>query len=136
MLQLRELMASISISGTLATDESPARQCKSSFVLDVEDVVDTTQTTGTTYELVATTSNAPSARMWNIVQNTGSAEAIVRMNFDGTNYGFVPLPVGAIQILGPTMQTNALTDPNAIEEVHVRALSGSTTVKVITLYVL
>lgn len=126
----------ITITGTLATDESPARSISSSFTIDPVDYSDTTQTIGTTYELLTTSDEAPTGTFWTIIENTGTVDVIYRINTDGTNYVFFPLPPGAVSIIPPSMANAGSTNIFSVIDVRGRSLSSTSTVRVQTFYVL
>lgn len=126
----------ITITGTLATDESPSRSISSSFIIEPVDVSDTTQPLGTTYELVTGNTDSPSGTFWTIIENTGDAEVVYRLHLDGTNYVMCPLPIGGVAIIPPAMLTVGTTTMYGTVFVHARALTGSSEVRVITFYVL
>ena len=128
-------MGLVTITGTLATDESPIRSATSSFVIDVIDSFDTTQAVGTSYELVASASDAGTGQMWTVVENKGTQEAVVRCNLDGTNYTFFPLPGLSTMLIPTAMASSALTTPTIVSSVYARALTGSSTLRVLALFV-
>lgn len=128
-------MGQVTITGVLATDETPARQAKSSFVLEVFDSFDTKQPVGTTYEMVATTSAAGAGVMWTVLYNDSEQEAVVRCYLDGTNYIFFPLPAGGVLLVPPAIQTTSTVTPQRVSSVHARALTGSSTLVIIGLFV-
>jgi len=128
-------MGLVTITGTLATDETTARSATSSFILDVDNATDTTQPVGTTYELLAGVTESGSLYFWTVVENTGAQEAVVRLNTDGTNYTFFPLPGYAVLLIPAAVFTQGGTAPVAVGQVHARALTGSSILRVIALFV-
>ena len=129
-------MGLVTITGTLATDETPVRSATSSFVIDVGDMFDTEQTVGTSYEMIATNSAAGEGVMWTVVQNLSeTSEAVVRCYLDGTNYVFFPLPALGILLIPNTIGTTSTASPQRVSVVSARALAGSSTLRVIALFV-
>lgn len=126
----------ITITGTLATDESPTRSISSSFTIDAVDFSDTTQPLGTTYEIIASNTDSPTGTYWTLIENTGDAEVVYRLFLDGTNFVMCPLPIGGVAIVPPAMFTAGTTIMVATNQIHARALTGSSEVRVITFYVL
>ena len=126
-------MGLVTITGTLATDETTARSMTSSFILDVINFFDTTQPVGTTYEMVATTADAGSPYMWTMVENTGSQEAVVRVTPSVGDYLFFPLPAYA-KMLIPAGWGQA-SGGVSTGSVHARALTGTSILRVIALFV-
>ena len=126
-------MGLVTITGTLATDETTARSATSSFILDVINFFDTTQPVGTSYELLATTEDAGSNYMWTMVENTGAQEAVVRITPSTGDYLFFPLPAYAKIIIPAGWGQVAAGVSTA--SVHARALTGSSTLRVIALFV-
>jgi len=128
-------MGLVTITGTLATDETTARSMTSSFILDVINFTDTTQPVGTTYELLAGTTDSGSQYMWTVVENTGAQEAVVRVNTDGTNYTFFPLPGYAVILIPAAIWTQGGSAPVAVTDIRARALTGTSILRVIALFV-
>lgn len=128
-------MALVTITGTLATDSTPAKTCTSSFILDVVDFTDTTQPIGNTYELVSGIADAGSEKAWTLVENTTSQEAIVRANIDGTNYAFLALPALGCTIIPPGFFSALAADTFPVFQVHARSLASTSILRVITLFV-
>ena len=126
-------MGLVTITGTLATDETTARSMTSSFILDVINFSDTTQPVGTTYEMIGTVSDAGSPYMWTIVENTGSQEAVVRVTPSTGDYLFFPLPAYAKMLIPAGWGQAAVGVYTA--EVRARALTGSSILRVIALFV-
>ena len=127
-------MGLVTITGTLTTDESPARSMTSSYTIEVEGFSEETRPVGTTYELIAATADAGATYMETVVINTGAQEAVVRVNTDGTNYIFLPLPAYA-QIIIPKAMVPTGTTMVAVNQVHARALTGTSILRVIALFV-
>lgn len=128
-------MGLVTITGTLATDETTARSATTSFVLDVVNFTDTTQPVGTSYELLSGVTDSGSQYMWTVVENTGAQEAVVRVNTDGTNYIFLPLPGYAVLLIPAALTPNLVTAPVAVSDIRARALTGTSILRVIALFV-
>ena len=125
-------MGLVTITGTLATDETTARSMTSSFILDVINFFDTTQPVGTSYELLAAPGDSGSNYMWTVVDNTGAQEAVVRVTHNGGNYLFFPLP-GYAKIIIPSGWGQSLSDNTT--SIDARALTGTSILRVIALFV-
>ena len=127
-------MGLVTITGTLATDETTARSMTSSFVLDVINFFDTTQPAGTTYELLANATDSGNPYVWTVIENTGSQEAVVRVTISLSDYLFFPLPAYA-KIIIPAGWGQTSAGGDSTTAVHARALTGSSTLRVIALFV-
>ena len=128
-------MGLVTITGTLATDETTARSATSSFVLDVLDHFDTTQPVSTAYEVVAAKADGGTGYFWTVVQNTTAQEAVVRLHLDGTNFVFFPLPGYGILLFPPAVLDSVITTVAPVTKLHARALTGTSILRVIALFV-
>ena len=126
-------MGLVTITGTIATDETTVRSMTSSFILDVINFFDTTQPVGTTYEMVATVTDAGSLYMWTMIENTGAQEAVVRVTPSSRDYLSFPLPAYAKMIIPAGWGQVAAGVSTG--SVHARALTGTSILRVIALFV-
>lgn len=129
-------MGLVTISGKLETDNSPAKSASSGFIIDVKDYFDSELAVGTSYELVSTTTSAGVGVMWTFIYNTSDTQDVaIRCYLDGTNYVFFPLPAGGLFLVPTSLETNSTTGPQRVSSVHARTLSGTSTLRVIAMFV-
>lgn len=63
-----------------------------------------------------------------------TAEMVIRLQVSSTDFTFYPLPPLGIFVTPPVVETTSMSTPELVVNVHVRTLTGTGTLRIITFF--